>query len=214
VKEDRNPSRGRVRLRAGDCNRAGSGDAGLAEIFFLMAMAAEPSLGVRVGIASRLSGPIPVLLAIFFPLIPASLGLYGLGRFRSWRVQAGAGLRAVAWSAAICGGRALPVRREHPLVAAHGVDSLSRLAGPLDGGAAAARLGGVAEAVCPRQRAAGTGPPRRIGSSGVRSGAGADPRAQARPGARVRGPPRCRGSPAPTRSTSVRWRICRRWPGT
>jgi exopolysaccharide biosynthesis polyprenyl glycosylphosphotransferase len=73
-------------------------DAGLAEAFFLTALLLAHSLGVRAGLSDRLSGPWPIVLAILFPLIVGSRGLYRLGRFPSWRGQAAAGMRAVAWS--------------------------------------------------------------------------------------------------------------------
>lgn len=74
-------------------------DAGLAEAFFLIATYLAAGTGVHGQAAS--AGPWPVVLAILFPLIVATRGLYRLSRFPSWRGQAAAGMRAVAWSIAI-----------------------------------------------------------------------------------------------------------------
>jgi exopolysaccharide biosynthesis polyprenyl glycosylphosphotransferase len=72
-------------------------DAGLAEAFFLAAWQLAHEVGMRPG-DNPIGGPIPWLLAVLFPLIVASRGLYRLGRIPSWRGQAAAGMRAVAWS--------------------------------------------------------------------------------------------------------------------
>ncbi len=76
-------------------------DAGLAELFFLAAVVIERSFGISGSFSAPGNGPLPLVLAILFPLIVASRGLYRLGRFPSWRGQAAAGLRAVAWSIGI-----------------------------------------------------------------------------------------------------------------
>lgn len=88
-------------------------DAGLAEAFFLVAWQLAGSVGVRVG-ANPVGGPVPWLLAVLFPLIVASRGLYRLGRFPSWRGQAKAGLRAIAWSAGLSVGALFLFAREIP----------------------------------------------------------------------------------------------------
>ena len=88
-------------------------DAGLAEAFFLVAWDLAGRIGVRVG-ANPIGGPIPWLLAVLFPLIVASRGLYRLGRFPSWRGQAKAGLRAIAWSVGLSVGALFLFAREIP----------------------------------------------------------------------------------------------------
>jgi exopolysaccharide biosynthesis polyprenyl glycosylphosphotransferase len=89
-------------------------DAGLAEAFFLIAWQLAGSVGMRVG-ANPIGGPVPWLLAVLFPLIVASRGLYRLGRFPSWRGQAKAGLRAIAWSVGLSVGALFLFAREIPL---------------------------------------------------------------------------------------------------
>jgi len=76
-------------------------DAGLAEVFFLISLWAARSVGLPGGAHAPVSDSLQILLAVLFPLIVASRGLYRLGRFPSWRGQAAAGLRAVAWSVGI-----------------------------------------------------------------------------------------------------------------
>lgn len=73
-------------------------DAGLAELFFLVTVRTEHTFGLPAGSGD---GRLALVLGILFPLIVASRGLYRLGRFPSWRGQAAAGLRAVAWSVGI-----------------------------------------------------------------------------------------------------------------
>ncbi len=74
-------------------------DAGLAEAFFLTATYVAAGVGIHGHSAS--AGPWPIVLAILFPLVVATRGLYRLSRFPSWRGQAAAGMRAVVWSVAI-----------------------------------------------------------------------------------------------------------------
>jgi exopolysaccharide biosynthesis polyprenyl glycosylphosphotransferase len=88
-------------------------DAGLAEAFFLVAWQLAGSVGMRVG-ANPIGGPVPWLLAVLFPMIVASRGLYRLGSFPSWRGQAKAGLRAIAWSVGLSVGGLFLFAREIP----------------------------------------------------------------------------------------------------
>lgn len=89
-------------------------DAGLAEAFFLLSLTMARSVGMRAGFPDPASGPLPLALAVLFPLIVASRGLYRLGRFPSWRGQATAGMRAVAWSVGISVGGLFLFAREIP----------------------------------------------------------------------------------------------------
>jgi exopolysaccharide biosynthesis polyprenyl glycosylphosphotransferase len=102
-------------------------DAGLAEAFYLLSLTMARSVGMRAGLPDPTSGSLPLVLAVVFPLIVASRGLYRLGRFPSWRGQATAGLRAVAWSVAVSVGGLFLFAREIPfavrllLVSYHGL---------------------------------------------------------------------------------------------
>lgn len=89
-------------------------DSGLAEAFFLVAWQLAQSVGMRSG-DNPIDGPVPWLLAVLFPMIVASRGLYRLGRFPSWRGQAKAGMRAVAWSVGLSVGALFLFARDIPL---------------------------------------------------------------------------------------------------
>jgi exopolysaccharide biosynthesis polyprenyl glycosylphosphotransferase len=89
-------------------------DSGLAEAFFLVAWRLARDVGMRSG-DNPIGGPVPWLLAVLFPMIVASRGLYRLGSFPSWRGQAKAGTRAVAWSVGLSVGALFLFARDIPL---------------------------------------------------------------------------------------------------